>query len=104
MKNVQKEYDFNGLAGCVVQRKSRTTGHLVGLYHAEQAGLDSSAGPWATLCEEHGHIINHDTLALARSHLGDPTGWCEPCMEVQAFRAAPFAQHQSSSDSMPSGS
>jgi hypothetical protein len=77
---VAREYSFNDLAGCVVQRKSRATGHLVGLYHAEQALLDADAGPWATVCEVHGHIVNHPTLALARSHLGDPTGWCESCM------------------------
>ena len=74
-----KSYDFNGLAGCVVQRRNRRTGFLVGLYHAEQAELDASAGPWATICEEHGHIVNHETLALARSHLADPGGWCEHC-------------------------
>ena len=67
-----RDYRFNDLAGCVEQRRSRLTRHMVGLYHADQAQLDSSAGPWATICEEHGHIINHDTLALARSHLGEP--------------------------------
>lgn len=82
-----KQYDFNGLAGCVVQRKSRRTGFLVGLYAAEQAGLDSSdgVGPWSTICEEHGHIINHDTLALARSHLGDPVGWCDLCRDRETL-------------------
>lgn len=74
-----KEYFAKGLAGCVTQRRSRITGHLVGLYHADQADLDSSGGPWATICEEHGHVVNHPTLAHARSHLGDPTGWCEVC-------------------------
>lgn len=59
------------------------SGFLVGLYAADQADMDDSAGPWATVCEEHGHIVNHDTLALARTHLGDPTGWCEPCMEIE---------------------
>ncbi len=79
-----RRYECNGLAGCVEQRRSRKTGFLVGLYAAEQADLDASAGPWATICEEHGHIVNHDTLALARAHLGDPTGWCEPCMAIEA--------------------
>ena len=76
-----KEYAFNNLVGCVIQRRCRSTGLQVGLYHAEQADLDSSGGPWATICEEHGHIINHDTLALARSHMADPAGWCEACGE-----------------------
>ena len=75
-----RDYRFNDLAWCLVFFLFCFTRHMVGLYHADQAQLDSSAGPWATICEEHGHIINHDTLALARSHLGDPTGWCESCM------------------------
>lgn len=74
-----RDHKFNGLAGCVVQRRSRTTGHVVGLYHAEQAGMDPDSGAWATVCEEHSSICNHDTLALARAHLGDPTMWCEQC-------------------------
>lgn len=54
-----RQYDFNGLAGCVEQRKSRETGLLVGLYHAEQAGMDPAAGAWATVCEAHGHLVSH---------------------------------------------
>lgn len=74
-----KEYDFNGLAGCVEQRKSRASGLMVGLYHAEQAGMDPEAGKWATVCEAHGQIVNHASLCLARFHLADPEGWCEVC-------------------------
>ncbi|MDK9702428.1 MAG: hypothetical protein OEL20_04760 [Sulfuritalea sp.] len=74
-------YAFNGLAGCVEQRRSRETGRLVGLYHAEQAHLDATPGPWATICEAHGHIVNHRTLALARAHLANPRGWCETCAQ-----------------------
>ncbi|MCA8448877.1 hypothetical protein [Burkholderia vietnamiensis] len=81
-----QEHTYNGLAGCVVQRRSRTTGHLVGLYHAQQAGMDPASGAWATVCEEHATICNHGTLALARSHLGDPTMWCEACRDELAGR------------------
>lgn len=76
---MHRQYDFNGLAGCVEQRRSRETGLLVGLYHAEQAGMDPEAGAWVTVCEVHGQLVNHETLALARSHLANPTGWCEVC-------------------------
>lgn len=75
-----KTYSFNNLAGCVVQRKSRVTKHLVGLYNTAQAGLDIDAGEWTTVCEEHSCTVGHRTYALALSHLGDPTGWCEECM------------------------
>lgn len=78
------EYEFNGLAGCVVQRKSRRTGFMVGLYNATQAGMDPESGSWATVCEEHSTICNHETLMLARSHLGDPTMWCELCQAGSA--------------------
>lgn len=73
-------YAFNNLAGCVVQRRSRRTGTLVGLYAAAQAGLDPAGGPWATVCEDHGAIANHATLELARAHL-PAVEWCETCQE-----------------------
>lgn len=76
-------YSFNGLAGCVIQRKSLETGLMVGLYNAEQAGLDPDAGAWATVCEAHGQLVNHRTLALARYHLANPMGWCEVCNGVE---------------------
>jgi hypothetical protein len=80
MKQV-REYTANGLAGCVMQRRNRNTGFLVGVYNNEQAGMDDDGGraPWSTVCEEHGHVISHATLALARSHAADPEGWCEQC-------------------------
>lgn len=74
-----RAYEFNDRVGCVVQRTNRKTGWRVGLYHAEQAGLDAAGGPWVTVCEQHGEMVNHDTLALARSHLADPRGWCWVC-------------------------
>ncbi|WP_199031318.1 hypothetical protein [Ralstonia sp. ASV6] len=76
-----RQYDFNGLAGCVIQSRSRITGTLAGLYQADQAGLDPDAGPWATVCEDHSTCINHDTLRLARAHLPDPSMWCDDCRE-----------------------
>jgi len=83
-----REYGFNGLAGCVVQQRSRATKLLVGLYRADQAQMDATAGAWATVCEEHGSILNHSTIALARAHLVDPRGWCSTCAP-QAEQEAP---------------
>lgn len=76
-----KTYSFNGYAGCVSQQRSQQTGKLVGIYNGEQAGIDTDDGraPWSTVCEEHGSVICHSTLALARSHAADPKGWCEDC-------------------------
>lgn len=84
----QRDYVFNGLAGCVTQRTSRCTGLLVGLYQADQAGLDPAGGRWVTVCEPHATLCQHTSLALARHHLGDPLGWCEPCAQAMAQDAA----------------
>jgi len=81
-------YDFNGLGGCVEQRRNRATGNVVGIYDCEQSGVDGGVqcdtdkpNPWATVCEKHGHIVGHRSLAVARSHAADPLGWCDSCRE-----------------------
>ncbi len=82
-----RAYDFNGLTGCVVQRRSRRTGTLVGLYVAKQAGIDTEpALPWATVCEDHSAIVCHPSLKLARESLPEPAGWCEECREAGGAR------------------
>lgn len=79
-KVVTKEYNFNGLSGCVSQAKSRITGMLVGIYHGEQSGMESDQDtPWQTVCEQHNTLVGHASLKLAREHAPDPTGWCEEC-------------------------
>jgi hypothetical protein len=81
-----RQYAFNDLAGCVVQRRSRRTGTLAGLYEAQQAGLDPDAGRWVTVCEDHATCVNHETLAAARAHLPDPGTWCEACRGAASAR------------------
>lgn len=76
-----KQYCFNDLLGCVVQRHARQNGKLIGVYHGEQSGMESDPDfPWVTVCEEHSTIATHPTLSLALSHASDPQGWCEQCM------------------------
>ena len=86
--NERRPYAFNGIGGCVEQRRNPTTGNLVGIYECEQSGIDGGVqcdtdkpNPWATVCEKHGHIIGHRSLAVARSHAADPLGWCDSCRE-----------------------
>lgn len=82
-----KEYNFNGLAGCVAQRVSRETGTLVGLYHGEQSGMEADPElPWVTVCEIHHNLVGHASLANAREHLGFPTNWCEECRVAHETR------------------
>ena len=83
-----RAYSFNDLAGCVEQRRARETGTLVGLYHGEQSGMeDDPEHPCVTVCEAHHTLVAHPTLALARSHMPAPTGWCEECRETERMRA-----------------
>lgn len=77
-----RQYDSNGLSGCVTQRRSRLTGTLAGLYSAVQSGMDPEAGPWVTVCEAHATCVNHATLATARAHLADPSTWCDACRDA----------------------
>lgn len=79
-----KAYSHNGLAGCVIQVRNRHTGGIVGLYQAEQSGIEiDPATPWVTVCETHNTCVCHSTLALARSHLAAPWGWCEQCIQLE---------------------
>jgi hypothetical protein len=74
-----RNYEFNGMAGCVMQRRSRDTGALIGLYNAAQAGMNDDAGAWAIVCEDHGTVVNHARLADARAWMAEPSIWCEGC-------------------------
>lgn len=78
-----KEYSFNGLAGCVVQRKSRQTGAMVGLYYGPQS-FEVGFGEelWFTVCEEHGACVGHATQQAARSWMPEPSMWCEECQKA----------------------
>jgi hypothetical protein len=65
---------------------ARRTGTLVTVCHGEDEGLDvTDDGPWYTICE-HGTIISHTSLALARSHAPEPDAWCEECADRKASR------------------
>lgn len=88
-----KQYDFNGLAGCVTQRKSRESKVLVGLYQAAQAGMEiDPETPWATVCEDHGNIVCHPTLTAAHHFLGFPAHWCDDCRDKQLGVETPPAE------------
>lgn len=59
---------------------ARSTGTLVIVLQAAVAGIeDDPATPWATVCDDHGSVICHYTLADARGHAAAPEGWCEEC-------------------------
>lgn len=76
-----KRYHANGFAGCVQQRVCKQNGRVISIYNAEQAMLDSDGGPWVTVCEEHGTVVNHKSVDMARKHAPDPMSWCEECSQ-----------------------
>lgn len=69
-------------AGLRDWRKARSSRTHIGVYDGIEAGMDTFAGRWQTMCEEHGNIISHETLALARSHASVPEDWCEGCRDI----------------------
>lgn len=74
-----KIYTKGGFLGRVQSTRARSTGTQVSIFNNEQAGFCQEGGPWATFCEDHGEIINHSTLTLARSFTSCPEEWCETC-------------------------
>lgn len=71
-------------AGLRQYRRARTTGTHVGVYNGEEAGMDTGGGcPWSTVCEEHGGVVSHPTLAAAKLFAPHPNEWCPTCMEEE---------------------
>jgi hypothetical protein len=61
--------------------RARQTGRPVTTGHADDLGLDACGGDcrWYNVCDDHGSIVGHRTLELARSFAAVPTEWCEDC-------------------------
>jgi hypothetical protein len=66
-------------AGCRQATRARSTGTLVLVLDAGPAGLDPDGGRWNTVCDDHGSVCSHQTLALARYFASAPEEWCEDC-------------------------
>lgn len=83
--------------------KSKRTGTVVSVYDAPLQGLDAGGEwepgyggigvpgepgwkpwRWATVCDDHGNVCGHATLALAMSAAPEPDGWCEDCRQLRA--------------------
>jgi hypothetical protein len=63
----------------VSERRARTTGTTVVVYRddAEECGTGLR---WVTLCDDHGHLVGHETRELAVAHGPHPDQWCVRCM------------------------
>lgn len=79
-----KQYEHNGLTGCVAQWRSRDTKTLVGLYSSVQAGMENDPElPWSTVCEVHNTLVSHSCLAHARS-CRSPLEFCDDCRDARS--------------------
>lgn len=83
-------YELNGEKGLVHRSKNQRSGSMIGIYIAEQAGLDASSGPWAARCETHGAQANYDSRRTVFRGAAIPT-WCESCQQImeQGGKPAP---------------
>lgn len=63
--------------------KARSTGTEVEVYDTDDplSVFDPDGGRWVTICE-HGSLVNHPTLATARSFASAPEVWCEECRSL----------------------
>jgi len=59
-------------------RRNRATGSQVTVAKAAELDLCDEGGPWVTICEDHGIIVNHETRKLAERHAAFPQ-WCADC-------------------------
>jgi len=74
--------------------RARQTGTHVTTAHADDLGLDRGVSEydgmettrWYNACEEHGSIVGHATLSLAKTFASVPAEWCEECREMVAAR------------------
>ena len=71
--------NWENAVGLVESKVRRATGSRVSVYETEAAGLDPDAGPYVTVCEDHGTILGHRNLTVARHHAVRPDGWCDQC-------------------------
>jgi hypothetical protein len=76
-----KKY-YQGLAGYRDCRRNHWTKGYNVLYDANQQYLDDAGGRWITVCEEHGELMNHETLATARRFLPHSLNWCQSCRDL----------------------
>ncbi len=78
----ERREQAKSLAGYRAGSIARSSGALVLVLDGEPAGLDTEGGRWQTLCDDHGSVCSHDTLALARSWASCPEMFCDDCAGI----------------------
>jgi len=77
--SIGSSFTVNRARGVITHRQNRVTGQTIGLYDAQEAGMDVSKGPWATVCEEHGIFKYHTTKSRAVEAMSSVQAWCSVC-------------------------
>lgn len=95
---IREQYALTEYAGCRDATVCPETQTLVLVMDGDAAGLDTDDGRqrWSTVCDDHGHVVCHETLALAREWAKHPLDWCETCMADERHRANTAARLDSS--------
>lgn len=95
----------SNLAGHRLSVWHENRGTWVSVYHADDAGIDSSdGGKWAVVCELHSTILQVDTLAQAKADAKlDPDGFCEECRGTLLDTDAATCFNPVSSNQQPTG-
>jgi hypothetical protein len=77
-----KQWKARGIAGCVEEKRTKSTGTHVGVYQAHQLGLKLGRTRWLVECEEHGEVRSTRSLVDARRRARAPMSWCEGCRSL----------------------
>lgn len=74
-----------GLPGVRSARYARSTGTLVFVCDGDAQDLDTEDGrlPWYTVCDDHGGVCAHETIAEARDWASAPEEWCPTCQDIR---------------------
>lgn len=72
--------------------RNRQTGRPVTVCTAEDAGADPDGGKWVSICDDHGYLINSDTLELAC--LSKPFDFCDACQWLHGGPEYKFGEYQ----------
>jgi hypothetical protein len=67
------------------ETRNRMTGTTIVTGRGDDYRIDLSVdgdGPWFNICADHGAIISHTTLALARYFAPAPDNWCDDCRDL----------------------
>jgi hypothetical protein len=73
-----------GWCGYKAHRKAQATGTTIVLVDGKAAGMDTDAGRWSLVCDDHGSVCAFTHQHDARAYMARPADWCECCAADEA--------------------